>query len=271
MFPYADYYHVLIVYLIIAVFLWLPPLLLPQWKALAIFLNKKETKHKKALEIVLYSISAGIIITSICLISVFNDNIIRLRFDTIEQEAEFFTIFAGFTFFLMPIAMGIIAATTYSHNQPTFKLGDFSVLLFAFSALALAGSFYHDVLWCGTATNWYTEVRLGNYDFDQWTQLVGVDNRDYQLLGISQGTMAIFLIIYTLILIWKFNSLQEVRFSWKNKITIIFTSFFIVIFFGFFLFIIDAAWAADLNITIHSLYLGFPLIAYLFYQLGKCF
>ena len=269
MFPFTDYYHVLFIYSIIALILIIPPLILPQWKSLVISLNKKEIEYKKTLEIILYLISAGIIITSICLISVFNDNIIRLKFDSIEEEAEFFSVFAGFTFMLMPIAMGIIAATTYIHFQPKFMLGNFFALLFAFSALGLAGSLYHDVLWCGTATNWYTEVRIGNYDFDLWTQIVGVNNRDYQLLGISQGTMAIYLIIYAIIILWKFNSVQEFKFTWKNKINIIITSFFAVSFFGFFLFIIDAAWAADTNITIHSLYLGFPLITYLFYYLGK--
>jgi len=269
MFPYADYIHVLVVYLIIGLILWLPPLILPQWRSLVQFLNKKETRHKKAIEIILCIISAGIIITSIGLISVFNDNIIRLQFENIEDEANFFTIFAGFTFILMPLAMGIIAATTYVHNLSQFKLGDFFVLLFAFCALAMTGSFYHDVLWCGTATDWYSRVNQGGYDFDVWTIVVGVTNRDYQLLGMSQGTLAIFLIIFAIILLWKFNSMQEVKFTWKNKIKIIITTLFIVIFFGFFLFIIDAAWVADFNITAHILYLGFPLIAFLFHQLGK--
>jgi hypothetical protein len=219
--------------------------------------------------VILFSISAGIIITSICLISVFNDNIIRLKFENIADEANFFIIFAGFTFILMPFAMALIAATTYIHNRSTFKFGDFFILLIAFYALAMAGSFYHDVLWCGTATDWYTKVKLGGYDFDMWTLVVGVTNRDYQLLGASQGTLALILIIFATILLWKFNSLQDVKLTWKNKIKLIFTSFFIVIFFGFFLFIIDAAWVADFNITAHNLYLGFPLIALLFYQLGK--
>ncbi len=269
MFPYADYFHVLTVYLIIGLVLWLPPLILPQWKSLVKFLNKKKTRHKIALEVILFSLSAGIIITSICLISVFNDNIIRLQFDDIADEANFFTLFAGFTFLLMPFAMGIIAATTYVHNRTTFKLGNFFVLLVAFCALAMAGSFYHDVLWCGTATDWYTKVNLGGYDFDLWTIIVGVTNRDYQLLGISQGTLAIFLIIFAIILLWKFDSMQDAKFTWKNRLKLIITSFFSVVFFGFFLFIIDAAWVADFNITAHILYLGFPLIALIFYLLGK--
>lgn len=269
MFPLEDYIHVLFVYLIIGLVLWIPPLIIPQWKTLVRKLNEKDVPRRRAIELFLFSLSAVIMVITFLLISVFNSNIIRLQFENITDEANFFALFAGFTFMFMPGAMGIIGATTYVHNRPSFKLGDFFVLLVAFCALAMAGSFYHDVLWCGSATNWYTEVHLGGYDFDVWTMVVGVDNRDYQLLGISQGTLSLILIIFAAILLWRFNGFQETKLTWKNKIQTIIISFFIVIFFGFFLFAIDASWLFDLNATIHALYLGFPLIALLFYNLGK--
>ena len=40
MFPYADYFQVFIIYLIIALALWIPPLILPQWKMLVNKLNE---------------------------------------------------------------------------------------------------------------------------------------------------------------------------------------------------------------------------------------
>lgn len=165
--------------------------------------------------------------------------------------------------------MGTIAATTYIHNRPDFKLGEFFILLFAFSALALAGSLYHDFLWCGTRTNWYTELAEGGYDFDLWIQIVNVESRDYRLLGASQGTMSLFLIIFAGILLWKFNSFLEVKLNRTQKIQLIILSFFGVIFFGFFLFIIDYGSLFDLNVTFHSLYLGILLMCLLYYQIGK--
>jgi len=270
MFPLSDYYQVLTIYLIVGVILCLPPLILPQWKSLVRFLNKIETKHKKLLEIFFCGLSIFIIATALVLISYFNVNIItRLQFDTLEAEAEYFTIFAGFTFLLMPFAMALIGATAYIHNQSEIKFGDFFIILFAFTALALAGGFYHDVLWCGNATNWYTELSEGGYDFDVWMVVVGVNNRDYRLLGASQGTLALILIVFCIILLWRFNSLSEVKLTWQKKLKGIILGIFIVLFFGFFLFIIDTAGDFDSNVTLHSLFLGIPLIALLFYQLGK--
>jgi glucan phosphoethanolaminetransferase (alkaline phosphatase superfamily) len=167
--------------------------------------------------------------------------------------------------------MGLLGATTYIYNTRTPKLGDFFILLFAFGALAIAGSFYHDFLWCGTVTNWYTERVEGNYDFDLWLQIVHLTNRDYQLLGISQATLAIFLIIFTAILIWRYNFFSDNKLNWQKTVLICILSFFIIVFFGFFLFIIDIGWYFDLNVTFHSLYFGFFLISLLFYYLGKVF
>lgn len=269
MFPTEDYIHVVFVYVIIGLILCIP-VLLPQWKKLVAWLNKRETKHKKLLEIFFCGLSIFIIVTALVLISYFNRNIItRLEFDTIEAEAEYFTYFAGFTFLLMPFAMALIGAVAFIHNQSELKFGDFFIILIAFTALALAGGFYHDVLWCGNATEWYTIVHEGGYDFDVWTVVVGVTNRDYQLLGASQGTLALILIIFCILLLWRYNSLSENRFIWQNKVKAIIIGIFIVLFFGFFLFIIDAAWEFDSNVTVHSLFLGMALIAFLFYELGK--
>jgi len=169
----------------------------------------------------------------------------------------------------MPFAMALIGTTSYIHNQTQIKLGDLFIILLAFTGLALAGGFYHDVLWCGNATEWYTRFSEGGYDFDAWIQLVGVDNRDYRLLGVSQGTLALVLIIFCIIILWRFNNLSENKFTWQTTIKMIIIGIFIVLFFGFFLFIIDTAGDFDSNVTLHSLFIGMPLIAFLFYQLGK--
>jgi len=75
MFLIADYFQVLFVYLIIGLLLWIPPLI-PQWKLLVNWFNKKQTKHKKMLEIVFIALSLFIITISFVLISFFNTNII---------------------------------------------------------------------------------------------------------------------------------------------------------------------------------------------------
>ena len=269
MFPIADFIHVLIVYLIIGLILWLPPLILPQWKSLVKYLNKKEITNKKPFEVFLIILSISVIIITLILISLFNSNLFRLEFENITEESNFFSIFASFTFLLLPVTMGIIVTITYIHNSVKLKLGEFFILLFAFSALALAGSLYHDFLWCGTRTNWYTTPAFGGYDFDVWNFIVGVQSKDYRLLGASQGVLALILIVYSIILLWKFNSFLEIKLNIIKKIQIIIFSFFAVIFLGFFLFIIDYASLFDFNQTVHALFLGIPLICLLFHKMGK--
>ncbi len=269
MFPIVDFIHVLIVYGIIGLILWLPPLILPQWKSLVEYLNKKEITNKKSIEIFLILLSISIIIITLILISLFNSNLFRLEFENITEES-FFGIFAAFTFLLLPVTMGLIVTITYIHNSAKLKLGEFFILLFACSALALAGSFYHDFLWCGTRTNWYTIPAFGGYDFDVWNLIVGVQSKDYRLLGASQGVLALILIVYSIILLWKYNSFLEIKLNLMKKIQIIIFSFFAVIFLGFFLFIIDYGSLFDFNQTVHALYLGIPLICLLFHKIGKC-
>jgi len=208
----TSWFQVLIIYLIIGLILWLPPIFLPQWKKLVIYLNRREIINKKRIEIFLTIICIPIIITAIVLISLFNQNMFRFVFGGNEElEAQFFGIFAGFTFILMPISMAIIAIIAYIHNTESPKLGYIFILLFAFGAIAMAGSFYHDFLWCGTATEWYTVENLGGYDFDMWTWLLHIESRDYRLLGISQGILAIILVIYSFILLWRFNSFIDMK------------------------------------------------------------
>ena len=267
-FPIADFIHVLIVYLIIGLILWLPPLILPQWKSLVKYLNKKEIMNKKRFEIFLIILSVSIIIIAFILISLHNQRLFPIEFEHITVES-YFHIFATFTFLLLPVSMGIIVTITYIHNSVKPKLGKFFILLFAFSALALAGSLYHDFLWCGTATEWYTKLWEGTYDFDVWNLLVGVQSNDYRLLGACQGTLALILIVYSIILLWKFNSLLEIKLNIMKKIQLIVFSFFAVIFLGFFLFIIDYGSLFDFNQTVHALFLGIPLICLLFYGMGK--
>ncbi|NVM28075.1 MAG: hypothetical protein HWN65_04470 [Candidatus Helarchaeota archaeon] len=265
-FPIADFIHVLIVYLIIGLILWLPPLIVPQWKSLVKYLDKKEIMSKKRFEILLIILSVSIIIIAFILISLHNQRLFPIEF---ENMSSYFHIFATFTFLLLPVSMGIIVTITYIRNSVKLKLGEFFILLFAFSALALAGSLYHDFLWCGTRTNWYTTPAFGGYDFDVWNLLVGVQSNDYRLLGACQGVLALILIVYSIILLWKFNSFLEIKLNMIKKIQIIVFSFFAVIFLGFFLFIIDYGSLFDFNQTVHALFLGIPLICLLFHQMGK--
>lgn len=270
MFP-DDYFQVFIIYLIIASILWIPPLIIPQWKNLVRRLNQIEIERKKQISFLLFGITLIVILITLVLITFFNSNLLRLEFENKTQESEYFHYFAGFTFFIMPVSLGLFGATSYIYNVQKPKAGDFFLLLFVFSALAIAGSFYHDLLWCGTVTNWYTERVEGGYDFDLWLQIVHLTNRDYQLLGISQATMAGFLIILAAILTCRFNQLSENKITWQKALLISILSFFIIIFYGLFLFIIDIGWYFDLNVTFHALYFGFFLIVLLFYFLGKSF
>lgn len=270
MFPLADYFHVLAVYLLIAAVLCIPPLL-PPWKTLATTLNQRVLTNpwRKRLEVSLGIAAGAIVSTALVLISFFNTSIVRLQFDTIEAEAAYFHVFAGFTFMLLPVSLGLIATARYVHLAARVRLGDVLILLFAIGALGMAGSFYHDFLWCGTRTSWYTQVAEGGYDFDLWTRVVGVASRDYQLLGASQGTLAVILVGYAGLLLWRYYRLVPEPPTRGEKAHVALLLFFMVVFLGFFLFVIDYNYRFSLNVTIHALYLGIPLACFLAWQAGN--
>lgn len=271
MFPIIDYVHVAFIYMIVGVILWLPPIIFPQWKRLVRGLNRKEIAHRKQIEYLFFIVSIVIIIITIIIISLFNTNLFHLDLSDEMAEYHFFTLFAGLTFTYMPIALGIYGATIYFRSNPDIEIGNFFILLVAFSAIALAGAFYHDFLWCGTATQWYTIEVQGGYDLDTFVALWNIQNRDYQLLGAAQGTLSVILIIYAAILLWKFNSFRERKLSLARKVQIAILILFIVVFYGFFLFIIDAPSQFDFNVSFHSLFIGLGLICFLFYCLGNQF
>ncbi|MBD3354266.1 MAG: hypothetical protein GF364_22480 [Candidatus Lokiarchaeota archaeon] len=268
MFPFGDYLQVLKLYSVIAFVLWIPPLI-PKWNKLVVRLNTKKIENKKKLVKIFFFFSFVIILIAIILINLFNMRLFRLDFENTDQEALFFTFFALFTFMLMPVVMGLVVATAYISYSEHPKWGDFLVILFASGALGMAGSFYHDVLWCGTRTEWYTIESLGGYDFDVWQIVVNVDSYDYRLLGISQGTLALFLVIYAIILFHKLGKVSGNTLNQKKKLELTLFCMFFVFFFGFFLFIIDSHWIFDANVTIHALFLGIPLIVFLCYQIGR--
>ncbi len=52
-------------------------------------------------------------------------------------------------------------------------------LMVVYSAFGVIASNFHDILWCGTKTNWFIETQHNGYELEPWVQIVGANTYSY--------------------------------------------------------------------------------------------
>ena len=261
-------YHVLLIYGIAGCIMCIPPLF-PQWKSWVLYFNDQEFKYEKFWKNLLFFSGCGIIIVAITLIAFYNPHILGLNFVTQVAEITYFNYFAFFTFLLLPIGLAFLGLSSHMKETSNVRLGYFFIILLSFSALGLAGSFLHDILWCGTRTSFYTVQWDSGYDLEGWRTLVMVTSRDYRVFGIYMIVMVAILLTYVAILFNKYYTFSEEKFDRdiKKEIFLLALSSFIVL--GVSLYIIDYQKLFEFFSTFIALFVGIPITAVLFYKLGK--
>ncbi|NVM02300.1 MAG: hypothetical protein HWN67_08180 [Candidatus Helarchaeota archaeon] len=273
-------YHVLLIYCIVGCIICLPPLFLPQWESLVSYFNKKDIAYENFWKNFLFY--CGIIITIIAIFatSYYNPHILGPKFGSRLEEiiytfvfqadvVNFFLFFSLFAFIFLPLGLAFIGTFAYMKNSTNIKQGYLFIVFISLFALGLAASFFHDFLWCGTRTIWYTQSWDSGYDLVPWREFLHVESKDYRVFGFYMLILVIILLSYTAILINKYYSFLEEKLdkATKNKTFLISLLCFIIL--GVALYIVDFQRLYEFFSTFISLYVGIPLTAVLFYHLGN--
>ena len=61
-----------------------------------------------------------------------------------------------------------------------------------YAALSIVASNFHDILWCGTRTNWFTETQHLGYELELWVTLVGANTYSYVFFVFYMSLHVIF-------------------------------------------------------------------------------
>ena len=258
----------LLFHIIVGLVLCVPPLL-PQWKKLLITLNEKKLLQKQ--KIILILMISGLILTAISIISItfHHSYILRLNFINLEAEIFYFHFFALFTFFLMPGGLAFIGTAAYLKKTEDPRLGNFFLILLALIAMGLAGSFLHDVLWCGTRTGFFAWEADAGYDIDWWLNFMHIASKDYRNLLFYMGILVCILITYASILLYKHGQIDKDNFNTNQRKKIVLYAAIAIINLGFWLYVMDYARLYFFIWPYISTYVGIPFSIVLFYYLGK--
>ena len=65
-------------------------------------------------------------------------------------------------------------------------------LVIVYAALSIVASNFHDILWCGTRTNWFTETQHNGYELEIWVTLVGANTYSYVFFVFYMSLHVIF-------------------------------------------------------------------------------
>ena len=262
-------YHVLLIYGIVGCIICLPPLLLPQWKSMVLYFNKKDVAYENFWRKFLFY--CGRIIVIIAMISMMfnNPHILGLKFASQADEINYFLFFSLFSFIFLPIGLGFIGTSAYMKYSTNIKQSFLFIVLLSLFALGLAGSFFHDFLWCGTQTTWYTKRWDSGYDLVPWREFLHVESKDYRVFGFYMGVLVFILLSYTAILLNKYYSFMEEKFDKRTKNRIFIISLLNFVILGVSLYVVDFESLFEFFSTFISLNIGIPVTSILFYHLGK--
>ncbi len=231
-----------------------------------IIVSKEDSKFKQVyLAIAILSVITFI---SIALIS-FKD----LR----ATNFEVFAIFAIFAFWILPIALGLLGVYSFILKRGTYRLGDALLLTICFASFGMIGSNFHDVLWCGTVTNWYQTEKIAGADIALYFNTFGIfdgGRYDYRTFGLFMVIQIVLELTIGTTSLYKYYKIDKSRSKKGNKAKYI-KIFGLLLLAGLVLgtieFVFDYPWAfTDLEYAI-DVWLGIPISALIFFGIGRYF
>lgn len=262
-------FHVLWIYIIFGLVLCLPPLLLPPWKSLVHYFNKREISRRNSLRIFLIVFGLALAITAMVFMCLHHPYFFELEFSTFDAKYLFFNFYTLFSFILLPAGLALVGCASYIKYSSNLKLGNFFIITVGLLALGLGGSFLHDIFWCGTRTDLFTHSVNSGYDLEWWRDLVSVTSKDYRVFGFYMIVLTIILLIFASIMGWKHEGFLEKKHDRNTKISIILFSTLIFIVLGFSLYVMEYWRIFTFIPAFLSTFLGIPFSLFLSYHLGK--
>ncbi len=190
---------------------------------------------------------------------------------------DFFTVFAILAFWVLPIALGLLGVYSLILKEKKYQLGDAILLSICFASFGMVGSNFHDVLWCGTVTNWYQTEKIAGADIALYFNAFGIFDEsryDYRTFGLFMAVQIVLELTIGTAALYKYYKFDTLRWKKSNKSTYL-KRFGLLLFAGIMLgaieFIFDYPWAfTDLEYAL-DVWLGIPLIALIFFGIGRYF
>ncbi len=188
----------------------------------------------------------------------------------------FFMVFSFFSFFAGAISLGLLAIFVHILKIGEYRLGNGLLLLLGAALFGMAGVNFHDVLWCGTATDWFQVERIGGYDLQAWFtffQILDPARWDYRIMGfymIFQASLEAFTAILLFHKFFKLNADGKDPRTRRLTIATYVLCLAAAIILGLVEFVFDSPWYfTDLQYYL-TLFLGVGVVAILFIIVGIC-
>ncbi|MHA1265328.1 MAG: hypothetical protein ACTSRS_08860 [Candidatus Helarchaeota archaeon] len=80
-----------------------------------------------------------------------------------------------------------------------------SELVIVYAAFGVIASNFHDILWCGEKTNWFTTTGYLGYELDIWVRTVGANTYDYVFFGFFMLLHVIFCGCLATFMLWRYS------------------------------------------------------------------
>ena len=185
-----------------------------------------------------------------------------------------FVVFAILSFYILPIAIGLLGLYSYIIKNEEYSVGSIILLTISFVCFGAFGSNLHDVLWCGMATDFYQKENLAGDDIYLFFVIFGIPDKaktDYRIFGFYMFIQIILEITIGTIAFYQYYKLNKEYTKSVSKKPYILTYFLLFsagALLGIVEFIFDYPWAfTDVQYKI-DVYIGIPVIALLFFLIG---
>ncbi len=204
------------------------------------------------------------------IVAIITATVVLAALKTYRGDYWFFMVFSFFSFFAGAIALGLLAVYTHILKVGEYRLGNGLLLLLGAALFGMAGVNFHDVLWCGTATDWFLFKRIGGYDLQAWFtffQITDPARWDYRVMGfymIFQASLEAFTAILLFHKFFKYNADKNNLLTWRRKLAPYVLCLAAVFVLGLVEFVFDSPWYfTDLQYYT-TLFLGVTGVAILF-------
>ncbi len=134
-----------------------------------------------------------------------------------------FEFFAVVTF-VIPLILGpTVALPFYLTRQTTDSVLNFfqvegrkinnfngAEIFIIYAAFGVVASNFHDILWCGEKTGWFTITGFKGYELEIWVKIVGANTYDYVFFGFYMFLHVLFCGVFATLMLWRYMRRSQV-------------------------------------------------------------
>lgn len=123
-----------------------------------------------------------------------------------------FEIF-GVVTFVFPLLLAPLVFTPFYLSKPgsllregrTVEKRHSAELFIVYAAFGVVASNFHDILWCGEKTSWFTVTGYNGYELEIWVDIVGANTYDYVFFGFFMLLHVIFCGTLATFMLWRYT------------------------------------------------------------------